>query len=154
MKHKKAAVLLLLFVCVLIAVRVADTPEKRTIRYFHNHRAALEDDISNTIETGRATSKLNTTFNYWDGEHPIVEYIVVSRGIVSASRYYGFFYSFDNEPVSFQNSEEPLTPISERVTITALSADWTRTGFTLRRRYKRRFTGNTRGKKEVRIGRD
>lgn len=114
MKHKKAAVLLLLFVCVLIAVSVADTPEKRTIRYFHNHRAALEDDISNTIETGRAASKLNTTFNYWDGEHPIVEYIVVSRGIVSASRYYGFFYSFDNEPVSFQNSEEPLTPISEQ----------------------------------------
>ena len=114
MKRKKAAVLFFLLVCVLIAVRAADTPEKRTMRYFNSHRAALEEDISNTAETGRASSKLNVTFNYWDGEHPIMEYIVVGSGIVPASRYYGFFYSFDNEPVSFQNSNEPLTPLSDR----------------------------------------
>lgn len=114
MKRKKAAVLFFLLVCVLIAVRAADTPEKRTMRYFNSHRAALEEDISNTAETGRASSKLNVTFNYWDGEHPIMEYIVVGSGIVPASRYYGFFYSFDNEPVSFQNSNESLTPLSDR----------------------------------------
>ena len=114
MKHKKAAVLLLLLVCVLIAASAANTPEKRTIRYFNSHRTTLEEDISNTIETGRASSRLNAEFNYWDGEHPIMEYIVVSSGIVPASKYYGFFYSFDNEPVSFQNSNEPLTPLSNQ----------------------------------------
>lgn len=113
MKHKKALILFLLFVCLLIVAGLANSPSKRTIRYFNRHRAILEDDILKTLETGQATSKLNITFNYWDGEYPIIEYIVVNRGIVPASEYYGFFYSFDNEPVSFQNSNLPLTQISE-----------------------------------------
>lgn len=113
MKHKKAPILFLLFACVLIVAGLANSPSKRTIRYFNSHRATLEDGILKTIETGRAASKLDITFNYWDGEHPIIEYMVVNRGIVSASKYYGFFYSFDNEPVSFQNSNQPLAQISE-----------------------------------------
>mgnify|MGYP000074529830 FL=1 len=114
MKHKKGISLLLLLFCVVFVIGVINTPQKRTIRYFNNHRTTLEEDILSTIETGRTSSRLNITVNYWDGEHPIVEYIVVSRGIVSASKYYGFFYSFDNEPVSFQNANEVLIPISEQ----------------------------------------
>ncbi|MCI8809518.1 MAG: hypothetical protein HFF84_05185 [Oscillibacter sp.] len=114
MKHKKGIALLLLLFCVAIVVSAINTPEKRTIRYFNSHRIILEEDIMNTIETGQASSRLKLTFNYWDGEHPIVEYIVVNSGIVSASQYYGFFYSFDNEPVSFQNADESLIPISEQ----------------------------------------
>ena len=114
MKHKKGIALLLLLFCVAIVVSAINTPEKRTIRYFNSHRIILEEDIMNTIETGQASSRLNLTFNYWDGEHPIVEYIVVNSGIVSASQYYGFFYSFDNEPVPFQNADESLIPISEQ----------------------------------------
>lgn len=112
-KYKKTLILFLLFVSVLIAAGFTNSPSKRTIRYFNSHRAALEDNVLETIETGRASSKLDITFNYWDGEHPIIEYITVNRGIASASKYYGFFYSFDNEPVSFQNSNQPLAQISE-----------------------------------------
>ena len=73
MKHKKEIALLLLLFCIVIVVSVINTPEKRTIRYFNSHRTILEEDIMNTIETGQASSRLNITFNYWDGEHPIVE---------------------------------------------------------------------------------
>lgn len=114
MKHKKGIALFLLLFCVVIVSSVINTPEKRTIRYFNSHRATLEEDVLNTIETGQASSRLNVTFNYWDGEHPIIEYIVVNHGIVSASQYYGFFYSFDNEPVPFQNADESLIPVSEQ----------------------------------------
>ncbi len=114
MKHKKAVILFSLLACIMIFVGVTNTPEKRTIRYFNSHRATLENEVLNSLETGRAGSELNLTFNYWDGEHPIIEYIVVRSGIVPASKYYGFFYSFDNEPVSFQNANEALTPISEQ----------------------------------------
>ena len=114
MKHKKGIALFLLLFCVVIVASVINTPEKRTIRYFNSHRATLEEDVLNTIETGQASSRLNVTCNYWDGEHPIVEYIVVNHGIVSASQYYGFFYSFDNEPVPFQNADESLIPVSEQ----------------------------------------
>ena len=44
----------------------------------------------------------------------IIEYLVVNHRIVSASQYYGFFYSFDNEPVPFQNADESLIPVSEQ----------------------------------------
>ena len=116
MNRKATLALLSLFACLAIVagigIGVFANPENRTIRYFRNHRAALEADISNTAETGRASSSLDIPFNYWDGEHPIVEYIVVGRGLGSASRYYGFFYSFDDEPVAFQNAGAPLTPVS------------------------------------------
>ena len=39
---------------------------------------------------------------------------MVNHRIVSASQYYGFFYSFDNEPVPFQNADESLIPVSEQ----------------------------------------
>ena len=114
MKHKKVVVLFLLLVCAMIFVSVINAPEKRTLRYFNNHRETLENDVLNFIETGRVGRELNITVDYWNGEHPIIEYVVVSSGIVSASKYYGIFYSFDDKPVSFQNTDEPLMSISEQ----------------------------------------
>lgn len=114
MKHKKVVVLFSLLVCAMIFVSVINTPEKRALRYFNNHRETLENDVQNCIETGRVGRELNISVDYWDGEHPIIEYVVVSSGIVSASKYYGIFYSFDDEPVSFQNTDEPLMSISEQ----------------------------------------
>lgn len=112
MKHKKAFALLLLC-AVTAAAAAANTPEQKTIRCFNRHRETLESEIAECLETGRAGSELDLLCNYWDGEHPVVEYIAVRQGLVPASRYYGFFYSFDGSPVSFQNAGEPLTPVSE-----------------------------------------
>lgn len=61
MKHKKGIALFLLLFCVVIVASVINTPEKRTIRYFNSHRATLEEDVLNTIETGQASSRLNVT---------------------------------------------------------------------------------------------
>ena len=114
MKHKKVVVLFLLLVCAMIFVSVINAPEKRTLRYLNNHRETLENDVLNFIETGRVGRELNITVDYWNGEHPIIEYVVVSSGIVSSSKYYGIFYSFDDKPVSIQNTDEPLMSISEQ----------------------------------------
>ena len=112
MKYKKAVFLGVVLVCLgILAAGVGNTPEKRTVRWFHHHREALEDDILSSLETGRAvSSRSEVSVNYWDGEHPVMEYLVVGCGIAPASKYYGVFYSFDGEPVSFQNAGEPLTP--------------------------------------------
>ena len=112
MKRRKGIVFCLLLVCAALAAGRVSTPEQRTIRYFDRHRTALEEDALRTVETGRVSGRAGITVQYWDGAHPVVEYVVVSRGIVSASKYYGFFYSPEDEPVSFQNTGEPLTGIS------------------------------------------
>lgn len=114
MKHKKVAALLVLFLCLIVVAGIANSPEKRTIRYFNKYREALEEELLNTAGTARVSEKLGIRFHYWDGVHPIAEYTVAGQGIVPASKYYGFFYSFDNEPVSFQNSNVPLVPVSKQ----------------------------------------
>ena len=135
MQKRKILVISALIICAAVAAAVIfGSPEKRTLRYFNAHREALEEDILNFNETGHASSSLDITFNYWDGENPIVEYIVVGRGIVSASHYYGFFYSFSGEPAAFQNVDAELTETSGR--------EWTWNGDGDNRGYVRRLDGN------------
>ena len=89
------------------------TPEQRTLRWLDRNRAELTETAAAACAGApmRAAGRVNA--HCWDGEHPIVEYVVASRGIVSASSYCGVFYSPDGVPVSFQNSGETLSPVSD-----------------------------------------
>ena len=89
------------------------TPEKRTLRWLDRNRAELTETAAAACAGAPMRDAGRVTAHYWDGEHPIVEYVVVSRGIVSASTYCGVFYSPDGVPVSFQNSGETLSPVSD-----------------------------------------
>ena len=110
---KKIILLITVLLSICFVVYFQNTPEKRTVRYFNNHKTALEEDAKKTIEYGHPVNMLNITADYWRGEHSIVEYTVISKGIVSASTYYGFFYSADDVPVSFQNSGCAMNPVSD-----------------------------------------
>ncbi len=114
MKHRKLIILFLTFACVMMTAIVTNTPERKTIRYFNSHRAALEDAVLHHMGAGLEDDNAHIRFNYWGGEHPIAEYTVVSRGLVPSSKYYGFFYSYDNVPVAFQNANQSLTPVSDQ----------------------------------------
>lgn len=76
--------------------------------YFNSNKATLIKDIE---ENETPTCSLDFQFNYWQGEHLIMEYIVNSQGIAPSSKYYGFFYSYDGEPVAFQNVNIGFVPI-------------------------------------------
>ena len=78
MKRRKGIVFCLLLVCAALAAGRVSTPEQRTIRYFDRHRTALEEDALRTVETGRVSGRAGITVQYWDGAHPVVEYVVVS----------------------------------------------------------------------------
>ena len=43
--------------------------------------------------------------NTWEGEHSMVEFVITSRG----DTYYGCYYSPDDVPLAFQNTEAGLT---------------------------------------------
>lgn len=113
MKKKISLIIILFLTCIISIICFLNTPEKKTIRYFNNHKTVLEEDAKKTIEYGRPANTLNITADYWRGEHSIVEYTVISKGIVSASTYYGLFYSLDDTPVSFQNSGCAMKPVSD-----------------------------------------
>lgn len=105
-------VTVLVVIAFIAAAIYCISPERRTLHYYQAHKDVLMKDIT---ENEKPTCSLDLTFNYWDGEHPIMEYIVKSRGIVPSSSYYGLFYSYDGQPVSFQNSGAQLIPVSENV---------------------------------------
>ncbi len=126
-------VLVIAALCAAVFLAVGD-PEKRTLRYFDTHREALEQDVQSASETGRASTGLKITQNLWDGEHPILEYTVINGGIVTSSKYYGFFYSFDGEPAAFQNVDVPLVQTSPQ--------EWTWSADGDNRGLVRRLDGN------------
>ena len=43
--------------------------------------------------------------NSWDAEHPMTEFVITSWG----DTYYGCYYSPDDVPLAFQNTDVPLT---------------------------------------------
>lgn len=101
--------LAVIFVAVIIAMAIF-TPKRKTLNYFYANKDILMKDIS---ENKTPACSLDITFHYRHGEHPIMEYVIDGQGLVSSSKYYGFFYSYDGKPVAFQNSDIELVPISE-----------------------------------------
>lgn len=47
--------------------------------------------------------------NIWQGEHPMMEFMLSGWGIGSGTRYYGCYYSPDDVPLAFQNYGTALT---------------------------------------------
>lgn len=115
-KMKKVFVLLGIFLLIVVIglIGTVNSPEKRTLRYFNSNRELLQESILNYELTGNMPDMLDIKITYWNGEHPIMEYTIVTGGLVSASQYYGFFYSFDGVPVAFQNANDALIPISDK----------------------------------------
>ena len=111
-KRISALVAAVLCAAVLIAA-FWRTPEQRTLRWLDRNRAELTQYAAAACAGAPMRAAGRVTANYWDGEHPIVEYVVVSRGIVPSSTYHGVFYSPDGVPASFQNSGDVLFPVSD-----------------------------------------
>lgn len=107
MKKKGLVVIALIFLAG--AALFFSTPERRAMGYFYRHSAELEADVAHWQAGEPIRFDPRLTVNVWDGEHQIVEYIVDGRGLAPSGTYYGFFYSPDGVPVSFQNSGEELS---------------------------------------------
>lgn len=108
---KKGWLLVLAFV--IGAALFLSTPERRVKGYFHSHQEELTQAVARWQMGEGLSFAPGLTANIWEGEHDMVEYIVISRGIVPSGRYYGFFYSPDSVPLAFQNSGEALTRRSQ-----------------------------------------
>lgn len=87
---------------ILVLLIVLSQPENRVKRFvFQNHMGLEQSYQLGTVPAGIGYK----SFNFWDGEHPMMEFILFTRG----GTYYGCYYSPDNVPLSFQNTEIGLT---------------------------------------------
>ena len=93
------AILFLLLVGILL---YANMPERRIARFVarHGERLVVSIETSGSISANIGIR----TWNEWAGEHDMWEFILWTRG----SRYYDCYYSPDDVPLAFQNTDVAL----------------------------------------------
>ena len=80
-----------------------NTPEKKAARFVYENGKTLSDLLDQERPIPAELS--GKYYNAWDGEHPMDEFILDTRG----NTYYGCYYSPDDVPLAFQNAQIPLT---------------------------------------------
>lgn len=79
-------------------------PEGRAWRFVAAHGQELEQRMA--AGEGVPNYPGLVTFNWWPGEHDMVEFILSTLG----DTYHGCYYSPDGVPLAFQNEAVELTP--------------------------------------------
>ena len=103
LENKRLWVLALL---VVLAVGYFSNPFLRVKVFIYLHHDQIEESLldHNGVPVIWGVEAVNT----WEGEHDMTEFILINRGLVSASSYYGCYYSWDDVPLAFQNGNEKL----------------------------------------------
>ena len=97
--------------CVLLlllagAALFSGNPEIHAAQFVRAHQGELEE----AYQTGVVPAGIGyQVYNLWDGEHPMMEFILSARG----STYYGCYYSPDGVPLPFQNVDVDLAPTGQ-----------------------------------------
>ena len=110
MKKKKTVKIVVVFlVCILIvsAICIFTVPKLRTTLFVHLYHELIEDGLTagNGVPADDAVFLGYDAVNTWDGNHPMTEFVVMSKG----DTHYGCYYSPDDIPLAFQNIDTELT---------------------------------------------
>lgn len=97
-------------VCAAVLLGGGSTEDRVIDRFFENQET-LQREVDACFEGGRDLSWSGNWkyVNLWPGEHDMAEYIVTVLG----DTYYGFYYSPDDVPLAFQNTQVLLAPFEE-----------------------------------------
>lgn len=106
MKKRKRTVLCL--IALLIAAWfVLARPMSRTHLFVYLYHEQIETglELNAGVPADDAVLFGYKYVNTWEGEHPMVEFLISSCG----DTYYGCYYSPDDVPLAFQNTQAELT---------------------------------------------
>ena len=116
---KKRWLIILVAVVIFFADIVANTPERRTTRFYNKNETQLnqiiegyiaEGTLSYTHDLGTLSIDMNDVYvNAWDGEHLMVEFLLFTP----MGKYRGIYWSADDVPLAFQNMEEQIIQVEE-----------------------------------------
>lgn len=102
--RRKRRILLGTGICIalIVVLLLFNTPERRIARFAGRYG----DMLQTRIEAGEGIPERIgiRAWNTWAGEHEMWEFLLNSHG----SGYYGCYYSVDDVPLAFQNTEESL----------------------------------------------
>jgi len=110
---KKMKKLLTILVCVLILFVMCFTsiPKLRVKLFVTMYHELIEDGLAagNGVPADDAVLFGYKYVNSWEGAHPMTEFVILARG----NTYYGCYYSPEDVPVAFQNTDVELKQKSQ-----------------------------------------
>ena len=110
MKKKKIIIMVAVtLVCILLvsAISIYTVPKLRVSLFVHFYHDLIEDSLAagHGVPADDAMLLGYDTVNTWDGDHTMTEFVIMSWG----NTYYGCYYSPDDVPLAFQNTDVELT---------------------------------------------
>ena len=100
---KKKMIWVVIAVLILGIVIFLASPQLRVKAFVSMYSDKIEAGLQNG--SGVPGHLGEYSFNTWEGEHDMLEFVLITRG----DTYYGCYYSYDNVPLAFQNMEAELT---------------------------------------------
>ena len=100
---KKKMIWVVIAVLILGIVIFLASPQLRVKAFVSMYSDKIEAGLQNG--SGVPGHLGEYSFNTWEGEHDMLEFVLITRG----DTYYGCYYSYDNVPLAFQNTEAELT---------------------------------------------
>ena len=113
MKKKNIIIIItafLLFIVAFIGWKVcANIPERKAAQFVAQNGSAF----SELVDSEQAIPKTfnGVTVDVWNGEHLMYEFLLGSG--IGEYQYWGVYYSPDDVPLSFQNTDVPLSENGE-----------------------------------------
>lgn len=105
-KSRIRSVAVIGIVLLLVMAVIFSNPKFRTTMFVHSYHELIEESLA----LGHGVPADETMFwgyeivNSWDKEHKMTEFIISAKG----DTYYGCYYSQDDVPLAFQNTEAEL----------------------------------------------
>lgn len=113
-KWNKIIITALLIILAIYTIKFISNPERR-IKNFVNRNSEELVTIAEACLNSDTTVKTYKGVNVeqvFRGDHDIVQFYYGGMGIAPASIYYGFYYSPDDVPTAYQNTNNKLSAVS------------------------------------------
>ncbi len=111
MKKKiKAGIIVLACVLLLSIISIYSIPKLRVALFVNIYHELFEEGLASRqgVPADDAVFLGYEAINHWDGSHPMFEIVNVSYGRIPRKTYYGCYYSSDDVPLAFQNTDTEL----------------------------------------------
>lgn len=107
MKKKRKWIIAVIIVLIVALGSVYSIPKLRVSLFVHSYHELIEDGLAagNGVPADDAVLFGYDYVNSWEGAHPMTEFVIMTYG----DTYYGCYYSPDDVPLAFQNTDVEVT---------------------------------------------
>ena len=107
MKKKRKWIIAIIIVLIVALGSVYSIPKLRVSLFVHSYHELIEEALAagNGVPADDAVLLGYDYVNSWEGAHPMTEFVIMTYG----NRYYGCYYSPDDVPLAFQNTDVEVT---------------------------------------------